>query len=96
MNNIQNNMVHYRIKSTAKSQKHATADLTVPLMCTAAMVFSVVSASASLAICRKIRKIILRKNAEKRGMSVDRRKRNMLEYECVFVVLSDPRDPIKI
>ncbi|MBQ8525505.1 MAG: hypothetical protein IJ460_02130 [Clostridia bacterium] len=56
MNNPGNSMVHYRIKSTAKSQKECPSDITVPLICTAAMVFSVISAAASVAICKKIRR----------------------------------------
>lgn len=55
MNNPQGQMIHYRIKSTAKSQKEAPKDMAIPVMCTVATVFSLISAAASVAICRKIK-----------------------------------------
>ena len=53
LNNTPNSMVHYRIKSTAKTPSKPYFGNMYTLLSTTAVVFSIISAAASVAVYRK-------------------------------------------
>ena len=62
LNNLQNTMVHYRIKSTPKSQKKPLTNTLLPVICTAALMISAISVGTALSASsgrRKKRRFII-------------------------------------